>query len=339
MDKIEALARGDALPGANAGWCRRALLSGLGGALLAAPFIRPARAAGFPQRPIEVVTHAGVGGGTDITARMMMMQAPAELGGEMTVVNKTGGSGAAAIAYAASRPKDGHTLLLVTQSHILTMLRMRLPVQFDDLVPLARGTADAQVVMVRAGGPLRSADALREQGRSRSLKIGVTAVGSLDHVASFGFARAAALQPLSAVPFRGGGDIVVNLVGGNIDIGLLNYAEAESQITAGEVRPLLVLSDARIAALPDTPTAKEAGIDFSATVARGYCVLKGTPEDRVAKLREGLVRAMRTPAYGNYLASSGQSADSVAGAEGWARQLAEYQALSREALAELGLAR
>ncbi|WP_176559682.1 tripartite tricarboxylate transporter substrate binding protein [Teichococcus rhizosphaerae] len=323
----------------GSGWRRRTLLSGLGGGLLAMPFIRPARAVAFPQRPIEVVTHAGVGGGTDITARMMMMQAPAELGGDMTVVNKTGGSGAAAIAYAASKPRDGHTLLLVTQSHILTMLRMRLPAQFDDLVPIARGTADAQVVMVRAGGPLASVAALREQGGDRSLKIGVTAVGSLDHVTSFGFARAAGLRQLSAVPFRGGGDIVVNLVGGNVELGVLNYAEAEAQITAGEVLPLLVLADERLAALPDTPTAKESGIDFSAMVARGYCVLKGTPEDRVARLRDGVLRAMRTPAYRNYLTSSGQAAGSAAGAEIWARQLAEYQSLSREALAELGLAR
>jgi len=61
----------------------------------------------FPSKPIEVVTHAGVGGGTDITARMVMVQAPAEFGQELVVVNKTGGSGAAALGYAAGRPKDG----------------------------------------------------------------------------------------------------------------------------------------------------------------------------------------------------------------------------------------
>ena len=71
------------------------------------------------------MTHAGVGGGTDITARMMMVQAPAEFGTEFVVVNKTGGSGAAALGYAASKPKDGHTIMLITQTHLLTMLQGR----------------------------------------------------------------------------------------------------------------------------------------------------------------------------------------------------------------------
>jgi tripartite-type tricarboxylate transporter receptor subunit TctC len=86
--------------------------------LLAAPaLMRGARAQErFPSRTIEVVTHAGVGGGTDITARMMMVQAPAEFGQELVVVNRVGGSGAAALAYAASKPRDGHTILLITQT-------------------------------------------------------------------------------------------------------------------------------------------------------------------------------------------------------------------------------
>ena len=84
----------------------------------------------FPSKTIEVVTHAGVGGGTDITARMMMVQAPAEFGQELVVVNKTGGSCAAALAYAASRPKDGHTILLITQTHLLTALQG--PVNLSD---------------------------------------------------------------------------------------------------------------------------------------------------------------------------------------------------------------
>ena len=96
---------------------RRALVGG-GAALATATALGlPARAQEkFPSKPIEVVTHAGVGGGTDITARMMMVQAPAELGVELVVANRTGGSGAAALAYAASRPRDGHTTLLITHN-------------------------------------------------------------------------------------------------------------------------------------------------------------------------------------------------------------------------------
>ena len=85
----------------------------------------------FPSKPIEVVTHSGAGGGTDITARMMMVHAPGVFGTELVVANRVGGSGAAALAYAAGRPRDGHTILLVTQSHLLTILQGKSAVKYD----------------------------------------------------------------------------------------------------------------------------------------------------------------------------------------------------------------
>ncbi|MFM7690215.1 MAG: tripartite tricarboxylate transporter substrate binding protein, partial [Alphaproteobacteria bacterium] len=121
---------------------KRRTLARLGfgaGAVLAAPSL--ARAQGsFPERTIEVVTHAGVGGGTDITARMMMVQAPSEFKQEFVVVNRTAGSGAQALQYLASKPADGHTIILVTQTHLLTQIRNRNVPQFSELVPLVRAT-------------------------------------------------------------------------------------------------------------------------------------------------------------------------------------------------------
>lgn len=318
---------------------RRAALGGVAGlgALLAAPSILRAQGAAFGSRPVEVVTHAGVGGGTDITARMMTAQAPGVMGVDFTVLNRTGGSGAAALAYAASRPRDGHTLLLITQTHLITMLRTRTAVGIDDLVGVARATEDPQYVMVRADGPLRSVDDLLSAGKSRALRFGITNAGSVDHVAVMGFAKAAGIQA-SAVPFRGGGDIVVNVVGGNIDIGLLNHAEAEAQIRAGEVRPLMILAEKRSLSAPDVPTAKELKIDFAAATTRGFCVLKGTPEETIAKLEAGLLKAMQTPVYQNYLKGSGQSLESVAGRAVWQAQINEFWNQSKDALKELGIA-
>jgi tripartite-type tricarboxylate transporter receptor subunit TctC len=320
-----------------AGTSRRALL----GAGLAMPaLITGARAqSAYPSRPIEVVTHSGVGGGTDITARMMMVQAPAELGTEFTVVNRTGGSGAAALAYAASRPKDGHTLLLITQTHLLTMARARSGPQLSDLIPIARATEDPQIVMVKAGSPLATAEGLLAAGRSRALKFGITHAGSVDHVTTVGFTKAAGLQAPTAVPFRSGGDIVINLVGGNIDVGLLNFSEAEAQFRAGEVKAPMVLADARSSSLPDAPTAKESGVNYSASTLRGFCLMKGTPEDRVEKLEQGLLRAMNGQIYRAYLASSGQSPDSVAGRGPWGAQLEEFARQGQETLAALGVMR
>ncbi|MGH8691287.1 MAG: hypothetical protein ACREUS_09700, partial [Burkholderiales bacterium] len=101
---------------------RRRLLGFAGGTAALSAF--PLRAQEkFPSKPIEVVTHAGVGGGTDITARMMMVHAPGVFKTEFVVVNRTGGSGAAALQYALDKPRDGHVILLITQTHLLTILR------------------------------------------------------------------------------------------------------------------------------------------------------------------------------------------------------------------------
>jgi putative tricarboxylic transport membrane protein len=318
---------------------RRGLLAGaaLGAGLLAPASLRAQER--FPSRTVEVVTHAGVGGGTDITARMMMVGAPAEFGQEFTVVNRTAGSGAQALQYLASKPADGHAIILVTQTHLLTMLRNRSLPQLSDLIPVARATEDPQMVLVRRDSPLRGPDDLLSAGKARSLRFGGTHVGGVDHVAIFAFGRAAGIQQPTLVPFRGGGEIVINVVGGNIDAGLLNPAEAEAQLRAGEVRPLIVLSEARLPGFPDVPTGKELGINAVAATVRGYCVLKGTPEDRVARLEEGLIRVMSGPIYKGYLENTGQSPESVAGREAWGRQLTGFFEEGREALTALGLLR
>jgi tripartite-type tricarboxylate transporter receptor subunit TctC len=315
----------------------RRLMLGAGAALLAPTVVRAQDR--FPSRVVEVVTHAGVGGGTDITVRMMMVQAPGEFGQEFTVVNRTAGSGAQALQYLASKPADGHTLLLVTQTHLLSMLRNRSLPQLSDLIPVARATEDPQFVLVRRDSPLRSADELLSAGRARSLRFGGTHVGGVDHVAIFAFGRAANIQNPTLVPFRGGGEIVINLVGGNIDVAVVNPAEAEAQLRSGEVRPLMVLSENRLPSARDVPTGKELGINTTAATVRGYCVLKGTPEDRVARLEGGLIRAMAGPIYKGYLENTGQSPDSVAGRQVWGAQLEAFFNEGREALTALGLLR
>jgi tripartite-type tricarboxylate transporter receptor subunit TctC len=319
---------------------RRGLLAGsaaLGAGLLAPASPRAQDA--FPSRTIEIVTHAGVGGGTDITARMMMVQAPAVFRQEFTVVNRTAGSGAQALQYLASKPADGHTIILVTQTHLLTQLRNPNLPQFADLIPVARATADPQLVLVRRDSPFRTPADLVTAGKERSLRFGGTHVGGVDHVAVFAFGRAAGLQRPTLVPFRGGGDIVINLVGGTIDTAVVNPGEAEAQLRAGELRPLMTLSEQRLSTFPDLPTAKQIGIDATGYTLRGFCVLKGTPEDRVARLEAGLIEAMSGPIYKSYLQNTGQAPDSVAGRQVWGAQLAQFNSDGREALQALGLLR
>lgn len=292
----------------------------------------------FPSKPIEVVTHAGAGGGTDITARMMMVHAPGVFGTELVVANRVGGSGAAALAYAAGRPRDGHTILLVTQSHLLTILQGKSALKYDELVALARATADPQILMVGKSSPVRSGQDLVAAGKARKFKVGVTQVGGVDHITLMGFSRKAGLQAPTAVPFRGGGDIVVNVVSGNLDVGMLNYSEAESQIKAGDVRPVMVLAARRLKVLPDVPTSKELGIDAEYSTVRGFVTLRGTPEDRLKTLEEGLLKSMQGQMYATYIETSGQAPDSVAPRAAWQAQLDSMYKEAETELRNLGAA-
>jgi putative tricarboxylic transport membrane protein len=320
---------------------RRVLRAGV--ALAAATILSLVPAAAqdekFPSKTITIVTHAGPGGGTDITTRMMMVMGRAELGQELVVLNKTGGGGIAALQYAMTQPKDGYTVLTVTQSHIFQILQEKVPLTIDDLVGVARATLDPQIISVRADSPIKDLKGLIEAAKAKQggLKWGTTFVGGADHVAIHNFTKAAGGIPYTVVPFRGGGDIVTNLVGGNLDVGLLNYAEGETQFKTNMIRAIAVLDEKRIDALKHTPTTYEQGVKSSAATVRGFAVLKGVPEDRVKTLEEGMVKAMKHPVYQAYLSQGGMPATSVAGSEEWNRMIRQIHDESKTALTELGI--
>ena len=315
---------------------RRRLLGFAGGAAALSAF--PLRAQDkFPSKPIEVVTHAGVGGGTDITARMMMVHAPGVFKTEFVVVNRTGGSGAAAMDYLLER-KDGHTIALITQTHLLTILRSKGKYKYEDLVPLARATEDPPVLMVGKNSPFKTPQDFVAAGKGKALKWGTTHVGSVDHIGSVAVARGASHLIKSILPYRRGGAIGSYLVGGNIDCALVNYAEAESQIKAGDIRPLAIFAGNRLKALPNVPTGKEIGVDAgSQSTVRGFVTARGVPADRVKALEDGLVKAMQGQMFTTYLESSGQALDSVTGAGPWKAQLDAFMVEGKSTLENLGL--
>jgi len=293
----------------------------------------------FPSKTINVVTHAGPGGGTDITTRMMMLRGRREFKQDMVVVNKRGGSGSAALIYTNAQPRDGYTIMTITQSHIFQILQKKVPLTIDDMVGLARATDDPQIVVVNAKSPIKTADDLIAASNKANggLKWGTTFVGGADHVAIHLFCKKAKGIKYTIVPFKGGGDIVTNLVGGNVDVALLNYAEGESQFQAGELRAICSLSRNRIESLGDTPTAREVGIDNIASTVRGFACLSGVPQDRVDILSKGLVKAMNHSVYQGYLKNGGMPADSVIGHEEWTAEIRRIHDDSVGALTDLGL--
>ena len=108
-------------------------------------------ASDYPNKTVEVITHAGAGGGTDVTARMMMLRARRVLGEDMVVVNKRGGGGSVAMDYYLDQPADGYSILTFTIGHAAELAKNKTKMTLDDVRPIARGTDDPQILMVRCG--------------------------------------------------------------------------------------------------------------------------------------------------------------------------------------------
>jgi putative tricarboxylic transport membrane protein len=291
----------------------------------------------FPSKTIEIVIHSKYGGGTDTTARMMMIRSRRVLGVDMVVTAQRGGSGAKAHQYALGKPRDGYTVLALTQSHLYTIARGKSPLTIDDVVGVARAMDDPTLITVAASSEYQTLDDLVTASKGKALNWGVAQIGGTEHIGLATFAKEAGMK-FKAVPFGSGAQMVQALMSGAIDATLPNVSEGGSQVKDGTFRALAVMSEKRLGDFPDVPTTFEKGYKVKTSTTRGYWVLKGTPEDRIEILSKGLVKAMKHEVFANYLKSAGLTvADSVAGHEVWNAQIkAEYK-IAVEALKELGL--
>ncbi len=294
-----------------------------------------AKAEDYPSKTIEVVTHAGNGGGTDVTTRMMMLRARRELGQDMIVVNKRGGGGSAAMDHYLTVPADGYTILTFTIGHAAELAKGNTDMKLEDIRPIARGTDDPQILMVRCG-VYDSAEAFVNAQMDTGLIYGTTHVANIDDVSAFMFTVKGGMATPTILPFDGGGELATQLVAGAVDVAVLNLAEAVSQIEAGDICPIVVLADQRMSALPDVSTAKEMGIPVSFSTVRGFVVHADTPDDVAEKIEESLIKAMSHGIYQGYLTSVGLDSSSVAGSDVWGGQISTMIMDMESALRELG---
>ncbi len=313
------------------------LLTGLAVALGVAAAPDTAQADKFPTKPIQVVIHAKYGGGTDTTARMMMIRARRYLKVDMQVVAKRGGSGAKAHQYATTRPRDGYTILALTQSHLYTIARGKSPLKIDDVVGIARAMDDPTFITVGGKSKYKSLGNLIKASKIKALIWGVAQIGGTEHIGLATFAKAAGIK-YKVIPFGSGAQMVQALMSGAIDATLPNVSEAVEQVKDGTFRALTVMAAKRLGDYPKVPSTYELGYNVKTSTTRGYWVLKGTPKEHIEILSKALVRAMKHKVFASYLASAGLTVeDSVAGYEVWDKHIkAEYKT-AEAALKALGL--
>ena len=273
--------------------------------------------------PIQAITHAGFGGGTDVTTRMMLLRARRVLKQDMQLVNKKGGGGATSMDYMMSLPADGQHTLTWTTGHAVSMALGKTKVKLSDMQPLARGTDDPQLLVVSCKADIKDAKKFIKVQKSKSLKYGTTHTGGIDDVSAIAFTKKGKLKDPIIVAYKGVAPIKTNLIKGDIDVGVLNLGEALTEINEGKLCVSVVLANKRMSKIGDVPTAKELGIPVSLSTVRGFVTKKGVSADRAKTLEDGMMKAMGHNYYKNFLTEIGLDDTSVVGADEWGKQMEE----------------
>jgi tripartite-type tricarboxylate transporter receptor subunit TctC len=288
---------------------RRRALASLGACAAAAALPRPGRAQGFPSRPIRLVCPLPPGSPSDVLARALAERVQASWGQPVVVDNRPGATGAIGLDAVAKASPDGHTVGIVFMTHaVLPALFGKLPYDTErDVVPVANLVWLYNVLVVPATSPRGSIQDLVRQAKAEPGRLNYASGGngSPAHLVAEFWKQRAGVNVVH-VPYKGPADAVQGLVGGQTDMMFATTSAAVPQVRAGRLRPLVVTSPERLAALPDVPTMKEAGIDgWDVREWQGVAAPAGTPPEIVARWNAELARAMADPALRERLGTLG----------------------------------
>jgi putative tricarboxylic transport membrane protein len=255
-----------------------------------------AQAAEYPHKVVTLVTHSSPGGGSDVFLREMSKHLGKYISATFIVENVQGGSGAKAIARVASAPADGSVFYATTPTYIYTSLLSKPANTYKDLEPLVNFFADSEVIYTRADGPFKTfADVIEHAKKTRG-KWGAANPASLERQAAEQLKRAVGVNA-AIVTHEGGGDMMLNVLNGTLDIGIGEIQELRSQLDAGKVRLLATFNPERIPEKPDVPTVKESGYDVALVKFRGLAGPKGLPENVTKIWDEAVQKVLADPQY------------------------------------------
>ncbi|HSG67036.1 MAG TPA: tripartite tricarboxylate transporter substrate binding protein, partial [Gammaproteobacteria bacterium] len=250
----------------------------------------------YPHRVVTLVTHSSPGGGSDVFLRELARFLGPEMGVEFIVENVRGGSGARAIARLANASPDGRTFYATTPTYIYTSLLSRPAHTYRDLEPVVNVFFDEEVVYTRASGPFETLEQVVEKARTSRGRWGAANPASLERQALEQLKAAVGVTP-AIVTHEGGGDLMLNVLNGTLDIGVGEAQEIRSQLEAGQLRILALFGGERSEHLPNVPTVAELGYDVVLTKFRGIAGPPGTPPEIVAAWEAGVQRVLENPEY------------------------------------------
>jgi putative tricarboxylic transport membrane protein len=315
----------------------------------AAMFAAPAaHAAWEPTKPVEFVVPAGTGGGADQMARLIqgvvvkhnLMKQP------LVVVNKSGGAGAEGFLDVKNAKGEPHKLVVTLSNLFTTPMATGVPFNWRDMTPVSMMALDNFVLWVNAETPHKTAKdylaAVKAAGPGK-IKMGGTGSKQEDQILTVGLEKATGAKFIY-VPFRGGGEVAVQLVGKHIDSTVNNPIEAVAQWRAGQLRPLCVFDEKRMpykAKITDTqswgdiPTCKEAGVPTTYTMLRGIFMPPGVTQEQKQFYVDLLKKVRETPEWKDYMEKGAFNQTSMDG-DNFFQWLGKAEQNHRELMKEAG---
>jgi len=259
-------------------------------ALAAAPLALPALGQGWPARPLRIVVPFGTGGSADVNARFLAEPLAQALGQPVVIENRPG-AGAVIGTEAAAKSTDGHTLLMMSNTHTAneTLQPNRPYVLMRDLSPVAAVNIAYHVLAVHPSLGVRDTPALIAKARAEPgrLDYASSGPGTPYHIAGGVFCAMAGIE-LNHIPFRGSNEARTALISGQVPIMFDAIPTMREQIAAGRVIGLGTTGTARSPLLPELPTIAEAVPGFEASIWLGLMMPSGTPAPVIARVHDAV---------------------------------------------------
>jgi tripartite-type tricarboxylate transporter receptor subunit TctC len=236
-----------------------------------------------PNKPVEFVIMAGQGGGADRLARLIQSIIEKNNFAEVPFipVNKGGGSGAEALRYMKDKQGDPHVIMATLNSYYTTPLQNPgIGVDIEEFTPIARLAEDTFVLWVNAESPIKTIDEFVAAAKTKgdTWTMAGTGQGQEDSLVTAMLEKTYGIK-MTYVPFKGGGDVAKNLVGGHSDSTVNNPSEQMGFFQAGKSRPIAALTGKRIPVFPDVPTFTELGKPLEYYMQRSIIAPGGIPDD------------------------------------------------------------
>ncbi|WP_198374824.1 Bug family tripartite tricarboxylate transporter substrate binding protein [Neoroseomonas rubea] len=278
---------------------RRALLAGAGS--LALPATLHAQPAWPADKPVEVIVPFPAGGGVDVMTRLVMPLVAAQIPGfRPVIVNRTGAAGQIGLEATFNAAPDGYTIGATTiPAHNAIPLERSVRYRAMDFTFLCNIVEDANCFYVRAESPFRTVADVVAAARARPGEItyGTTGIGSDDHLFMLAFEASANLAPMVQVPFAGAAPLIPQLLGGNMDLAVLNVNDALQLKREGRVRILAQGAERRQQEAADVPTFREQGFDIVGGASRGIVGPPNMPPAIVARLETAFRNALNDEGF------------------------------------------